>query len=42
MGTGGDTNGERTDEACADDLRALLAELRLGHRGHVEVYSVAA
>lgn len=30
------------DEGCADDLRALLAELRLDGRGHVEVYSLAA
>jgi hypothetical protein len=30
------------DEACADGLRALLADLRLADRGHVEVYSVAA
>ena len=29
-------------EGYADDLRALLAELRLADRGHVEVYSVAA
>jgi len=29
-------------EECADDLRALLAELRLERRGHVEVYSLAA
>jgi hypothetical protein len=29
------------DEGCADDLRALLAELRLADRGHVEVYSIA-
>lgn len=30
------------DEMCADDLRALLGELHLADRGHVEVYSVAA
>jgi len=30
-----------TDE-CVDELRALLAELRLERRGHVEVYSLAA
>ncbi len=29
-------------EECADGLRALLAELRLERRGHVEVYSLAA
>lgn len=29
-------------EECADDLRALLGELRLERRGHVEVYSLAA
>lgn len=29
-------------EDCADDLRTLLAELRLERRGHVEVYSLAA
>ena len=29
-------------EECADSLRALLAELRLERRGHVEVYSLAA
>lgn len=29
-------------EECADELRALLAELRLAERGHVEVYSLAA
>jgi hypothetical protein len=27
-------------EDCVDDLRALLAELHLIERGHVEVYSV--
>jgi hypothetical protein len=29
-------------EECADSLRALLDELRLRERGHVEVYAVAA
>lgn len=29
-------------EDCADDLRAMLARLRLSERGHVEVYSLAA
>jgi len=29
-------------EECADDLRALLTELRLERRGHVDVYSLAA
>jgi hypothetical protein len=29
-------------EDCADDVRALLARLRLSERGHVEVYSLAA
>ena len=29
-------------DECADDLRALLTELRLERRGHVEVYSLAA
>lgn len=29
-------------EDCADDLRAVLARLRLSERGHVEVYSLAA
>ncbi len=29
-------------EECADELRALLAELRLERRGHVEIYSLAA
>jgi len=29
-------------EECADGLRALLTELRLERRGHVEVYSLAA
>lgn len=29
-------------EECADDLRALLVDLRLERRGHVEVYSLAA
>jgi hypothetical protein len=28
------------DEPCADDLRALLGELHLAERRHVEVYSV--
>ncbi len=27
---------------CADGLRALLADLRLADRGHVEVYELAA
>lgn len=30
------------DEACAAGLRTLLDELRLGERGHVEVYALAA
>jgi hypothetical protein len=30
------------DEGCTDDVRALLAHLRLRDRGHVEVYSLAA
>jgi hypothetical protein len=30
------------DEACADDVRAMLDRLRLRDRGHVEVYSLAA
>lgn len=30
------------DAACADELRDLLAELRLSERGHVEVYALAA
>lgn len=30
------------DAPCADELRRLLADLRLADRGHVEVYSVAA
>ena len=30
------------EEACASDLRTLLARLRLDDRGHVEVYSLAA
>jgi len=30
------------DAKCADGLRALLVELRLAERGHVEVYAVAA
>jgi len=29
-------------EDCADDLRIMLARLRLSERGHVEVYSLAA
>ncbi|MHB1243783.1 MAG: hypothetical protein ACYC1P_10375 [Gaiellaceae bacterium] len=29
-------------EDCADELRAVLARLRLSERGHVEVYSLAA
>lgn len=29
-------------EECAEGLRALLDELRLRERGHVEVYAVAA
>ncbi len=29
------------DDACADGLRALLGDLRLGERGHVEVYALA-
>ena len=29
-------------DECADELRALLEELRLRERGHVEVYAVAA
>lgn len=29
-------------EDCADDLRAVLARLRLSERGHVDVYSLAA
>ena len=29
-------------EDCADELRAMLARLRLSERGHVEVYSLAA
>lgn len=30
------------DEDCAAELRALLDELRLSERGHVEVYALAA
>jgi hypothetical protein len=30
------------DDACAHDVRALLDQLRLRERGHVEVYSLAA
>ncbi len=30
------------DAACAHELRALLARLRLDEQGHVEVYSLAA
>ena len=30
------------DAPCADELRRLLADLRLADRGHVEVYSAAA
>jgi hypothetical protein len=30
------------DETCANDVRALLDDLRLRDRGHVEVYSLAA
>jgi hypothetical protein len=30
------------DAGCADELRGLLAELRLSDRGHVGVYSLAA
>ena len=29
-------------EECAPQLRSLLAELRLDHAGHVEVYSLVA
>lgn len=30
------------DPECADRLRALLDRLRLGERGHIEVYATAA
>ena len=30
------------DPACADDVRRAVSRLRLGERGHVEIYSVAA
>ncbi|HEX5584129.1 hypothetical protein [Gaiella sp.] len=30
------------DDACGDDLRALLVDLHLSDRGHVQVYTVVS